>query len=232
LSPLHILALDTTTREGSIVVARDRTLLDECAGDAARTHGERLPSDIMRALERAGIGLDDLDLLAVAAGPGSFTGLRVGIAAVQGLAMARSLRVVAVPTLEALAHGADAGPGTLVAAWMDGQRGEVFAALYNDTGEEIVPAAAGAPDVILDAWRLPSDAAVIFVGDAAAEHRALIERHIGPGVQILTPARLARAVAAIAAAQPDRAVLPHEIVPVYVRKSDAELARERRKGSA
>lgn len=232
MSPLHILALDTTTREGSIVVARDRMLLDECAGDAARTHGERLPSDIMRALERAGIGLDDLDLLAVAAGPGSFTGLRVGIAAVQGLAMARSLRVVPVPTLEALAHGADAGPGTLVAAWMDGQRGEVFAALYNDTGEEIVPAAAGAPDVILDAWRLPSDAAVIFVGDAAAEHRALIERHIGPGVQILTPARLARAVAAIAAAQPDRAVLPHEIVPVYVRKSDAELARERRKGSA
>jgi tRNA A37 threonylcarbamoyladenosine modification protein TsaB len=95
-----------------------------------------------------------------------------------------------------------------------------------------VPAAAGAPEVILDAWRLPSDAAVIFVGDAAAEHRALIEQHIRAGVQILTPPRLARAVAAIAAAQPDRAVLPHEIVPVYVRKSDAELARERRKGSA
>ena len=101
---MHILALDTTTREGSIAVARDRTLLYECAGDAARTHGERLPSDIMRALESAGIGLADLDLLAVAAGPGSFTGLRVGISAVQGLAMARSLRVVPVPTLEALAR--------------------------------------------------------------------------------------------------------------------------------
>ena len=232
MSPLHILALDTTSREGSIAVARDRTLLYECAGDAARTHGERLPSDIMRALESAGIGLADLDLLAVAAGPGSFTGLRVGISAVQGLAMARSLRVVPVPTLEALAESADAGPGMLVAAWMDGQRGEVFAALYNDSGAEIVPAAAGAPEVLLDGWRLPSGAAVIFVGDAAAEHRALIQQYIGPGVQIVTPPLLARAVARIAAAEPDRAVAPHEIVPVYVRKSDAELARERRKGRA
>ena len=116
---------------------------------------------------------------------------------------------------------------------MDGQRGEVFAALYNDSGEEIVPAAAGAPEVILDGWRLPSGAAVIFVGDAAAAHRALIQQHVGPGVQIRDAAAPRREPSLrIAAAEPDRAVPPHEIVPVYVRKSDAELARERRKGRA
>lgn len=233
LSPLHILALDTTTRAGSIAVARDSTLLYECAGDPARTHGERLPPDIMRALETSGVGLGDLDLLAVAAGPGSFTGLRVGISAVQGLAMARSLSVVPVPTLEALAHSVDVSlaPESLIAAWMDGQRGEVFAALYDSFGVEIAPAASGAPGVILDTWRLPSGTAVIFVGDAAAQHRALIEQQVGPRARIVDPPLLAGAVARIAAAQPHRAVRPHEIVPVYVRKSDAELARERRKGS-
>jgi tRNA threonylcarbamoyladenosine biosynthesis protein TsaB len=229
---LHILALDTTTRAGSIAVARDHAILCEFAGEAARTHGERLPSDISRALETAGVALADLDLLAVAAGPGSFTGLRVGISAVQGLAMARSLHVVPVPTLEALARSADATPGMLIAAWMDGQRGEVFAAVYNDAGEEIVPAIAGSPDVILDGWRLPSGAAVVFIGDAAAGHRSLIERHAGPHVHIVQPPLLARAIARIASEQPERAVPPHEIVPVYVRKSDAELARERRKGRA
>jgi tRNA threonylcarbamoyladenosine biosynthesis protein TsaB len=229
---LHILALDTTTREGSIVVARDGAILYERAGDAARTHGERLPSDLTQALATAGIGPADLDLLAVAAGPGSFTGLRVGISAVQGLAIARSLRVVPVPTLEALARSAEAIAGTLIAAWLDGQRGEVFAALYNHAGGEVVPATAGTPDVILDGWRLPSGAAVLFVGDAAARHRALIEQYAGPRAQIVSPPPLARSIAHIAAQQPERAVPPHEIVPVYVRKSDAEMARERRKGRA
>jgi tRNA threonylcarbamoyladenosine biosynthesis protein TsaB len=234
LSSLHILALDTTTREGSIAVARGDTLLHESAGDPARTHGERLPTDIMRALEAARIDVADLDLLAVAAGPGSFTGLRVGISAIQGLAVARALRVVPVPTLEALARAAEATSGshTLIAAWMDGQRGEVFAAVYDAAGNEIVPATAGAPEAILHSWRLPTHTAIVFIGDAAVQNRPLIERQLGGRVHIMNPRLLAGVIAQIAAAQPHRAVSPHEIVPVYVRKSDAELARERRKGTA
>ena len=83
-----VLALDTTTRAGSVAVVDDDALLSEIVGDPSRTHGERLPRDLMRALEAASVPLESIDLLAVAAGPGSFTGLRVGIAAMQGLAMA------------------------------------------------------------------------------------------------------------------------------------------------
>ncbi len=115
---------------------------------------------------------------------------------------------------------------------MDGQRGEVFAALYDNRGAEIVAATSGAPQAILDGWRLPAGTPAIFVGDAASAHSGLIQQRAGPRVQIVQPPLLAAAVAAIAAAQPQRAVPPHEIVPVYVRKSDAELARERRKGKA
>src|SRR5207248_779 len=82
-------------------------------GDAGRTHAERLPAELLDLLQRHGRSLSDVNLLAVVAGPGSFTGLRVGMAAVQGLAIVRHLQVVPVPTLEAMADAwLDAEPGS------------------------------------------------------------------------------------------------------------------------
>ena len=252
LSRLQILALDTTSREGSVAVVRDGVLIHQHRGDPRVTHGERLPGDMMRALNGAGIGAGDLDLLAVAVGPGSFTGLRVGVAAVQGLALARGLSVVPVPTLEALARGVasafrrkeDDPPVELIAPWMDGQRGEVFAALYEvlPPNEELPPKGgshggsheihspiAAPPDVVLDAWQLcSSEAPVVFIGDGAVRYRDLLAARLGTRARILEPPPLAAIIARIAFDEPHRAVEPHAIVPLYVRRPDAELARERR----
>ena len=90
----------------------------------------------LRLVGEAGIVLGAVDLLAVAAGPGSFTGLRVGIAAMQGLAMATGKPIVPVSTLEALARVGSVDDGRLVAPWVDAQRGEVFAAVYESGGRE------------------------------------------------------------------------------------------------
>ena len=98
-----ILALDTTTRAGSVAVTHDAEVLALVAGDESRTHGERLPGEIALALERAGVARSQLDLLAVATGPGGFTGLRIGLAAIQGLAMTLNRPVAGVSTLDALA---------------------------------------------------------------------------------------------------------------------------------
>ena len=131
-----ILALDTTSRAGSVALARDAGVLDQQSGDPSRTHGERLPGEIGDLLERHGLTVADVDLYAVAAGPGSFTGLRVGIATIQGLALAHARPVVPVSALVALAYGAMISPGDpaqdvqLIAACMDAQRREVFSALY------------------------------------------------------------------------------------------------------
>ena len=230
MSPLYILALDTTSRVGSLAVARDDAILTLSVGDPARTHGERLPADIQRALARAGVPVEGLDRLAVAAGPGSFTGLRVGIAAIQGIAVARGLDVVPVPTLEVMARAVPSDPRQpLVAVWMDGQRGEVFGALYQEQRRrEIQPPLAGKPDTVLDAWALPGDSPLLFVGDGAVRYRAIIEARLGSGATIVEAPPLAPTIARIALEEPDRAVPPHEIVPVYVRRPDAELARERR----
>jgi tRNA threonylcarbamoyladenosine biosynthesis protein TsaB len=238
-----ILALDTTTRAGSAAVVRDGAVLAELSGDPAITHGQRLPGELMRVLAQAGVRIEDVDLFAVAAGPGSFTGLRVGISTVQGLAMARSRRVVAVSTLDALAWvaanatgaaanatGPAANADRRIAAWMDAQRGDVSAALYTPDGRDtLIAPQSSAPAVVLDRWIAAADiTTAVFIGDGAVRYRETVESRLGAGVLVTPPPPLARAIGAIAAADPGRAVLPHAVVPIYVRVSDAELARARR----
>jgi len=229
---LLILSLDTTTRAGSVAVVRDDIVLAEISGDPAVTHGQRLPGELMRALGAARTPLADVDLLAVAAGPGSFTGLRVGIATMQGLAIARGLSIVPVSTLEALASEAAhaAGGRSLIAPWIDAQRGEVFAALYGPHLEAVLVAPSSAsPLGTLTSWRAPlGSTEVVFAGSGALRYRAIIESVLGGQARIQEPVPpLAATIGRIAAREPDRAVVPHAVVPVYVRRSDAELARER-----
>ena len=224
-----ILALDTTTKGGSVAVVDDGLVRVERAGNPEVTYGERLPAELETVLDAAGVRIEAIDLFAVAAGPGSFTGLRVGIATIQGLAMARARRVVAVSALEALAR-AVTNPDQTVATWMDAQRGEVFAALYAADGRDIlIPPVAATPPVVLDAW---AESGVtersIFIGDGALRHGEFLRKALGARVQIVAPPPLAGLIGQIAAEDPARADLLHAIVPIYIRKSDAELARARR----
>ena len=224
-----VLALDTTTRDGSIAVLQDSTVRVQRAGDPAVTHGQRLPTEIAEVLAAADAGIDDVDLFAVAAGPGSFTGLRVGIATIQGIAMGCGKRVVPVSALDALARSA-IDPGGTVAAWMDAQRGEVFAALYDMHGKRLLmPAVSADPAVVLKTWSATMDLVrTVFVGDGAVRHAGVLHRHVGVEASIQAPPLLAPVIARIALENASSAVLPHAIVPIYVRRSDAELARARR----
>jgi tRNA threonylcarbamoyladenosine biosynthesis protein TsaB len=224
-----ILALDTTTKGGSIAVVQDGVVLVEREGDPHVTYGQRLPAELNAVLDRAELAIADIDLFAVAAGPGSFTGLRVGIATVQGLAMARGKRVVAASALEALARAAT-NADRPIATWMDAQRGEVFAALYAPDGQDALsPATAAAPAAVLTAWADPERISrAVFIGDGAIRHGELIRQRLGEGVRVVAPPPLAGLIGQIAFGNPARADLPHAIVPIYVRKPDAELARARR----
>lgn len=223
-----ILALDTTTRAGSAAVVRGADVVVEHVGDPAITHGQRLPADLMAIVERAGVRLEEIDLFAVAAGPGSFTGLRVGIATVQGLAMASAKRVVPVSALDALAR-AGANGRDAVAAWMDAQRGEVFAALYAADGRTILAGPSSLPPQrTLDTWSAAWPAATLrFIGDGALRYREVIGQR--PSTEVVEPLpALASHIGLIASAEPHRGVLPHAVIPIYIRRPDAELARDRR----
>lgn len=250
------LAVDTTTNRGSFALARNGRVIGETFGEAGSTHGERLPGELRALLGRQGLTTADVERYAVALGPGSFTGLRVGIATVQGLALAHGRPVVGMPVLDVLvdiaaqAVGAGAAPG-LIVPWIDARRGEVFSALYEPeappttTGPGDAGAAAGAgwrvteapisavPAAVLDGWahRLRQCPAWV-IGDGVAASRSLLDARLGAGSRQLDEVPpLARAMAAMAVQAPwrDRAGTPHALRPVYVRRPDAELARERRR---
>jgi tRNA threonylcarbamoyladenosine biosynthesis protein TsaB len=226
-----ILALDSSTAAGNAAVLRDRRVVVERVGDRSRTHGTRLPSELMTALADAGVALADVDRFAVATGPGSFTGLRVGIASMQGLALAGGKLIAPVSTFEALAFRArdSADP---IGIWIDAQRGEVFAALFAPHSQAMLIAPSALhPLQTLDAWngQLAAIERVRFTGDGAVRYAGELRARLGDRaiVDADTPP-LAGAIAEIACADPERAVRPHAIVPLYVRRPDAELARERR----
>src|SRR5687768_2981133 len=151
-----VLALDTTTRQGSVALARDGALVATYAGDPAITHGERLPGDLVRVLDAHGLRVSDVDVFAVAAGPGSFTGLRIGIATLQGLALANDKSLVGISALDAIRAAVSSQLSALrstgdVAVWMDAQRGQVFSAVYN-ARDVVEPALVDKPADILRRW--------------------------------------------------------------------------------
>jgi tRNA threonylcarbamoyladenosine biosynthesis protein TsaB len=237
-----LLALDTTTRGGSVAVIRDDTVLALVEGDASRTHGERLPAELERALDIAAVRLQDLDLLVVSSGPGAFTGLRIGLAAMQGLAMVLEKPVIGVSALEALAEVARtelAVPHhTGVTVWMDAQRGEVFAAAYDvrngNAVHEVLPPIVDSPSAILDALPFSPAQELVFIGDGALRYATVIEDGRVGSARVIDPVppiaaalgRLGRRRAARGEAGP-----PHALQPLYVRRPDAELDRERQAGS-
>jgi tRNA threonylcarbamoyladenosine biosynthesis protein TsaB len=240
-----VLALDTTTRAGSVAVARDGRVLDVLAGDPDRPQAERVPADLLRSLGRAGAGLNDVDVFGVAIGPGSFTGLRIGIAAIQGCAFAAGRPVAGVSALEALALAASgAWRGAALArigVWMDAHRNEVFSALYAIDGagpdatlEPIEEPSVGDPAETAARWHsLAAGGWCPVAGDGAVRYRHVLERVAGGPIQVIEPPALAPVIALLAEemARSGGAVPPHAIRPLYVRRPDAELARDRRRAA-
>jgi tRNA threonylcarbamoyladenosine biosynthesis protein TsaB len=237
---MRVLALDTTTRSGSVALIDHQRIEAERGGDATRTHAERLPQEILSLLAENQLSTPDIELFAVASGPGSFTGLRVGIATVQGLALVHGRRIVAVSALEALAQlaGKELAGGSLVGAWMDAGRSEVFSALYRLSAfppfssqrlEEVEAAAVGSPGGVLERWAdLLGSEPVLLVGPGAMMYEELIRAHRFNG-QVVGVAHLAGAIGLIASsrAAEGETVDPAGVRPLYVRRPDAELDRER-----
>jgi tRNA threonylcarbamoyladenosine biosynthesis protein TsaB len=131
---LVLLAIESATPFASVAVLRGGRLLAELTTTGARPHSERLLPGVDRVLASAGMGLAEVGAFAVSIGPGSFTGLRVGVATVKGLAFGDGRPVAAVPTLAALAASATGSPHPVVAC-LDARRGEVYAALYEPGAE-------------------------------------------------------------------------------------------------
>ena len=142
------------------------------------------------------------------------------------MAMGRGMRIVPISRLSALTvAGADGRwPEE---TWMDAQRGEIFASVYAAAGTRLsVEATALAPEETLDAWKRAGVSSPLrFIGDGAVRYADVIRHRMGGASEIIAPPPLAAVIGRMAAAAPERAVLPHAIVPVYIRRPDAEIAK-------
>jgi tRNA threonylcarbamoyladenosine biosynthesis protein TsaB len=236
----RILALETATSHGSVALLVGDRVVErayETRGAGALAAAENLLAD-------EGIVPHTLDAVAVSVGPGSFTGVRLGVSAAQGIAIGIGCRLVAVGTLEALAEAArdtDWGvPGAFVLPLVDARRNEVYASLYRiaESGEE--PRLLWGPDTVSRSKlverlaRLVPERARVDVGVLCGDGAAGLAPFFAEGAGWDAPARLGRAQAAAVARVGARRleqgtwVGAEELQPVYLRKSDAEIAREKR----
>ncbi|MFW6051460.1 MAG: tRNA (adenosine(37)-N6)-threonylcarbamoyltransferase complex dimerization subunit type 1 TsaB [Myxococcota bacterium] len=239
---MNVLAVDTSTDASAVAVVRDGSLGAESAAVGRARHGEVLLARIEQALEAAGIALSQVDLLAVGIGPGSFTGLRVGLATVKGLALSQGLPVVGVPSLRVLALGLGAGGGRLVAPVVDAHHDEVFSAAYRVDGRgvarEVLPPFHALPEEV--AGRLVQAAGgdgLVLCGGGARRHAARMEAVLGeaasvaPAVWDVPRASLLALEAAARHAQEGPSDLMG-LEPLYVRPSDAKLPQSGGGGGA
>jgi tRNA threonylcarbamoyladenosine biosynthesis protein TsaB len=220
---MRILAVDTSSDRGSVCITDNDVVLGEIRLATSVQHAERLFRSVEFLLESLPISLADMDLFVAARGPGSFTGLRVGLAAMEGFAAAAGKRGAGISTLEALAWktGLD---NEIVAPVIDDRRGEVYGGLYRRVSNQLVEERA--PSVMKpERWfeSLP-DSRVHFCGDGALRYRAFVNRPNWAfcDMELYLAVTMAH-LAAFTSCGP--------LEPLYVRKTDAETALEARHDS-
>jgi tRNA threonylcarbamoyladenosine biosynthesis protein TsaB len=216
----NILAIDTTGEFGSIALVNMTEVIEEVPLHSPEGHAHILFDQIARLLARHSVSIRDIDCFASASGPGSFTGVRVGLTAAKGLAETAGKRVVAVSNLRAVASFGD---GELRAAVLDARRGEVYAALFDRSLVEVLPERV----TKLRAWleSLPGGDIEFITPTPALFAPAIAASRHGSAPVRQALRTLAGAIGRIAAAAYSRGLAqdPAAVDANYVRRSDAEL---------
>lgn len=214
-----ILSIDTTSEAGSIALTEANQVVEEIAVDAPEGFGHVLFGHIGELLARNGTTVYQMECFAAASGPGSFTGVRVGLAAAKGLAEATGKRVVAVSNLRALASF---GTAPLRATVIDARRGEIYGAVYNSELEVVIPEVVMKFEAWLKLIEKLHQGSYEFISTIPLAATSSFD----PAVPVIVvPRALAAAIGHIAWDEYTlgRSNDPAEIDANYVRRSDAEL---------
>ncbi len=235
---MKILAIDSSGLVASAALFDDGILVAEYTVDYKKTHSQTLLPMVDEIVQMTQQELSEIDAVAVANGPGSFTGLRIGAATAKGLALALKKPVIGVPTVDALAYNLY-GTERLICPLMDARRGQVYTGLYTFEGENLIVLREQEVALLDDVLQELNGRGepVIFLGDGVAVHSEKIKEGMCVPYSF-APAHLARqragAVAALAAIYyaEGKFTSAMEHVPVYLRLSQAERERAERIGHA
>jgi len=224
-----VLGIETSTTQGGVALVGEEGLVSEYTLNVEATHSERVLPAIDRMLQDAGIPLEALGGLAVGIGPGSFTGLRIGLSTAKGLAYATGLPVAAVPTLEAMAWVLPEARLPICPV-LDARKQEVYAALFQhgpDGLSRLMEDTALAPEALADRIRKPT----LFLGDGLRTYGDLLHRLLGDRFRLPPLAQRGPRAACVAELGRQRLLRGEresvaQLVPSYLRASEAELRRQ------
>ncbi|WZL73780.1 tRNA (adenosine(37)-N6)-threonylcarbamoyltransferase complex dimerization subunit type 1 TsaB [Clostridiaceae bacterium 35-E11] len=229
-----ILALDTSSIVATVALMEDDKLIGEYIINHQRTHSQKLMPMIEALMKSCEIQMKDIDVIAVAKGPGSFTGLRIGVATAKGLAHTRNIPVVGISTLDGLAFNLPYCEG-IICPILDARRNQVYTAVYkwdNDMLHRIeAPMAVSLEELITKLSERPEK--IIFVGDGVEKNieplkQALTDRVMRSPNSIKMPRASSIAELALQKAKEGNLESFYTLMPEYLRKSEAERQYEER----
>lgn len=233
---MKILGFDSSGMVASVAVICDDILVAEYSVNYKKTHSQTLLPMFDEVVRMTELDLDTVDAIAVAAGPGSFTGLRIGMSTVKGLGLALGKPVVAVPTCDALAYNMW-GTDKLICPILDARRNQVYTALYEFDNDTLIKIreqdAMDINDIMGIINELGRD--VIFVGDGVPVFKDTIQETAKVNV-LYAPAHLNRQRAGAVASlgmiylREGKEETADDVKPIYLRKSQAEREREEKNG--
>lgn len=225
---MKILSIDTSSQSGSIALLEDRALVSEWSVGCAGTHSSWLLASVKNHLESVRCPVSAIDLFAADIGPGSFTGLRIGITTLKGLAWPLGKKAVGVSTLASLAMNIPYSC-RIVCPVLDARKGEVYTALY-DTSKgfprAVMPDSAMKPDALVkEIHERGIGDETVFLGSGLSAYLDTLTGALGGA--LISPQPLwqikASNVGLLAFDSLDTAMAPAELAPVYLRKSEAEI---------
>lgn len=221
-----VLALDTTTPSGSVALLQEGKLIGEVCGESPQSHSGKLLGMVELLLRQHGLEVGRIDGFAVAAGPGSFTGIRIGLSTVKSLAFASGKPVAPVSTLTALAWKLKEPDGRLIIPMLDAKKGEVYAALMESKGkglEEVIPQGAYGPERFLSL--LPSRRVMHFIGTGVQVYKEKILAYIKDKARFSPRSLFIAAEVGFIGCEllrRNQGVAYNALEPLYFRKSQAE----------
>ncbi len=218
-----VFGVDSSTQAGSAALMRDGVLVAESYADVGLTHSERLLVLCDEVFQRAGIQPSEVDVFAVTCGPGSFTGLRIGIGTVQGFAFATGARCVGLSTMAALAHNVADGCGTVVAV-LDARRGRVYHAAFAVANGAVELRSADAVVEIAALSSMYENERILLVGDGAQMCYNVLKETVDCRVappHLLLPRAAAVCDAALEAVRAGDTVDAASLIPNYIQLPQA-----------
>jgi tRNA threonylcarbamoyladenosine biosynthesis protein TsaB len=232
---MKVLGIDTSTSCGGVGLVDDERVISECLLNVSVTHSERLLATIEHLLKESGHSVEELDGWAVSLGPGSFTGLRIGVSTVKGLAFATQKPVAGVPTLDALASQVPPTP-YLICPILDARKGEVYTAFYHYDERGLLkresPYLAIGPQDL--AKRIEEK--TVFIGTGVGTYandlkKALSSLALFPSAPLHLPRGSIVAGLGLELLRKGQSLDLASFTPIYVRPSEAEIKWKERHGT-